>query len=192
MLDNFIEFEYKYRADGILLTDFKELIETTNGTTGTLDISSWDCYFSKNEADFLRFRQGNLPELTKKVKFHTDNNWKRLECDLPLDAKRVTKEIVAKFAEMEGYKKDFEIYKSCFIYWTESVNYVYYIVYDTNLTELGRFIEVEINKNSVKDTSFSNLSKILEVEEAKLHKLGLGPKDRISSSLFELYSKHRN
>lgn len=195
-MDNFIELEYKYKADSVKLTDFVKLLESQQ-VNKRLDISSWDHYYVKEEDNsFQRFRQSDTPELTKKVKTKTGNNWARVEVDLPLDFSRVTKEIVTKYVELDGYKPNFSIYKNCFIFWLDDVNYVYYTVFDENLKELGRFIEVEVNKNRVnylnsQEHLFSRGNKNAEITlqnaEKLLEYINITPQNRMKKSVFELF-----
>lgn len=189
-MNEFQELEFKYKANEVKFVDFEKLVNSLN-LTKSLDISSWDHYFVKNEEEFLRFRNGSTPELTKKKKIKDTNNWIRVECDLPLDPKRITQGIVNQFADMEGYKLNFKIYKSCFIKWTPEVNYVYYLVFDENLKEIGRFIETEINKEKIPELikEGKNPEEILRKSEELLLGLGISPQNRMRKSLFELYKK---
>lgn len=182
----FHELEYKYKADDIGLKEFKELMSRST-IKKSLEVSSWDVYYTKGDEEFLRFRNGTMPELTKKTKTQSGNNWVRVECDLPLDPRRVTEAIVDKFAEMEGYTKSFKIFKSCFIYWVELVSYVFYIVYDENMKEKGRFIEVEFEKDQV--ANHTNPEEILNMYAKKLEDIDLTPQNRMKKSLFEMFRK---
>lgn len=180
----FQEIEYKYKADNIGYSDFQKVMEKLD-IVKRLEVGSWDTYYTKGSDEFLRFRDGPTPELTKKTKVQEGNNWVRVECDLPLDPTRVTEATVTKFAEMVGYTYNFKINKSCFIYWTKEVNYVFYIVYDMNMKELGRFIEVEINKELADENSTSVLNEAAD----KLKEVGLTPQNRMKKSLFEMFKK---
>ena len=182
-MQDFLEQEYKYRADNISLTDFKKLMKTLP-IKSKLQVSSWDYYYCNNEeGSFLRFRDSPTPELTKKVKLNVSNCWKRWEIDLPLDKDRVDKETVTKFVELLGYQENFRVFKTCFVYWLDKVNYVFYNVFDENMKEVGRYIEVECNKNSGADQSH------LDEAADKLKELGLNPSNRMKKSIFELYNK---
>lgn len=190
---SFEELEYKYRADGISLGDFLQLITTQDGHLITH--ASWDVYYLQegNDNSFQRFRMDrDNPELTKKVKVNDSNNWKRIESDLPLDPARITEEKVAFHVGLDGYKKNFKIYKHCTIYFTENLNYVYYVVFDENMKETGRFIEVEVNKDKVSTLSLTfpgGPEGALREGEKFLGKLGLSAQNRLKKSLFELYRK---
>ncbi|HEY8366158.1 MAG TPA: hypothetical protein VIL57_03330 [Bacteroidia bacterium] len=195
---NFKELEYKFNADDIKLQEFIHLMNTLGYHTRK-DTSSWDHYYTNaNPDEFQRFRESETPELTKKRKVKSTNNWDRVEVDLPLDAKKVTEDIVHAYVSLDGYKKNFSIYKSCFIFWFDNVNYVYYITYDTNMKELNRFIEVEVNKEKVTDLlslrdqeigSFNGPIQVLNEAEQALKSIGITPQNRMKRSLFELYRR---
>lgn len=180
---NIKELEYKYKADDVKIADFRKLMDEL-GWQSQLDVSSWDVYFVDDQDDdkFIRFRNGAKPELTRKEKVKSTNNWDRVEIDLPLDKKRLSEAIVEEFVTRGGYKENFRIYKTCFIYFFENVNYVYYIVYDTNMKEQGRFIEVEVNKDKVGETD-------LDWHAAQLETLGLTYRNRMKRSLFEMFRR---
>lgn len=186
-MSDYIELEYKYRADNVKLTDFIELIKSLNPSK-RMNTSSWDLYFTTKSLDaFQRFRHSETPELTKKVKTQNGNNWKRIEVDLPLDPERVTEDIITKYLELDDYHFNFKIYKTCTIFWLEDVNYVFYITYDHNMNENGRFIEVEINKNKVK--TMEDPIEILNKAEKELNKIGITFQNRLKKSLFEMFVK---
>lgn len=195
----FKEFEYKYYAQDIKLKDFIALMNKL-GYNERLDISSWDTYYVKpgNNEEFQRYRQSNNPELTKKKKTQEANNWHREEIDLPLDSNKTNEKLVEAYVAMDGYEKNFSIYKSCFIFWKDYVNYVYYITYNENMQELNRFIEVEINKSKIDELlserdkeigSFDGVVQALNIAALELKELGLIPQNRLKKSLFELYLK---
>ena len=187
-MSELIELEIKFRAENVKLSDFINLM-TTIGYVKKLEISSWDTYYvhSENKDEFIRFRNSDTPELTLKRKTNKNNNFKRLEIDLPLDPNRVNQEVVDAWANTEGYTSKTRIFKTCLIYWTNTVNFVYYIVYNENLTEIGRFIEIESNKNNGLDENQS-VEEIKKYEQ-ELSKLGISPQNRLKKSLFEMYVK---
>ena len=186
-MDKF-ELEFKYSSDNVKLRDFMKLMEELKYEE-SLEISSWDTYYvhSENQEEFIRFRNSSTPELTLKRKVNQGNNWKRIEIDLPLDPERIDEETVNAWAELEGYTKKKRLYKTCFIYWTKMVNLVYYVVYDENMTEKGRYLEIESNKENglTEEQSFQEIKKY----EQELGKLGITPQNRLKRSLFELYVK---
>lgn len=181
---DFCELEYKYKADDIKLTDFQKLMETI-GYSKKLEVSSWDHYYTNKEPNaFIRFRDSAAtPELTQKRKTVSENNWSRVEVDLPLDRTKIDEKTVSAFVNLLGFEKNFKIFKSCFIYWTKEVNFVYYIVYSPDMEEKGRFVEVEINKGSNADLDHLNMY------ADKLKVLGLSPQNRMKKSLYEMFVK---
>lgn len=185
------ELEYKYRADNVSPTDFEVLMQTLE-YSDKIEVSSWDIYYiQKGTTDmFQRYRMsGDKPELTKKRKVKDTDNWERIEVDLPLDPDRVTEKIVKDYVGLDGYKENFRIYKSCFIYWFENVNMVWYSVYDRDMNEKGRFIEVEINKDKVEDLG-DGAFEVLKNFEQELAKVNISPKNRLKKSLFEMFVQH--
>jgi len=189
-MEDFKELEYKYRADGVKLQDFVSLMNNLS-PENRKDVSSWDHYYTSltNAEEFIRFRESDNPEMTKKRKTKTGNNWERMEVDLPLDPKRISKKIVDKWTNVEGYKENFTIYKSCFIFWYDIVNTVYYVVYDENMKETGRFIEIEVNKNKVTELGIDACFERLKDFEKTLAALGISSQNRLKKSLFEMFVK---
>lgn len=195
MIPSFDELEYKYKADGVMLSAFQELMYQRFHTLQRQTVASWDIYYAQetDENSFQRFRMDReKPELTKKVKTNTGNNWVRVESDLPLDPKRISETAVRFHVGLDGYKENFRIFKACDIFVGYDLNYVYYVVFDSNMTETGRFIEVEVNKERVlelelgaKGSSMAELRK----GEALLEKLGITAQNRLKKSLFEIYRK---
>ena len=64
---------------------------------------------------------------------------------------------------------------------------VYYIVYDENMKEKGRFIEIEVNKDKIKQ--LSDPFATLKLYEASLLEVGIKPSNRLKRSLFEMFVK---
>jgi len=182
------ELEYKYKADAINLSDFKNLMSSLT-VEQTLEISSPDVYFKSltSEDKFLRYRISSDPELTIKIKHKASNNWDRIEVDLPLDVFRITEQIINDFATLIGFERNFQIFKVCFIYKLEQVNYVFYLVFDENMELLGKFIEVEVNKETIIDIDSAEAT--LNEAAAILEPLGLKPQNRLKKSLFEMFRK---
>lgn len=186
-MNEFTELEYKYKADDIDLKDFQQLMATLP-VVKQKDVSSWDYYYtnSNNQDEFIRFRVSDTPELTIKRKTNQNNNWNRVEVDLPLRDNNL--HTVNTFVNLLGYSKNKSIYKSCFIYWLEYINFVYYIVYDDNMHEKGRFIEVEINKSCLPKEALY-VDEHLKRGQEILSKLGLSSQNRLKKSLFEIFVK---
>ncbi len=186
---NINEYEYKFRADNIKLTEFESLMETLPFIKKQV-CSSFDYYFLKEGSidEFQRYRESDKPELTKKVKTKTANNWSRIESDLALDPNRVNFKQVQYHVGLDNYKFNFKIFKSCSVYWFDNTNIVFYTVFDENMNKLSSFIECEVTKecvNSLGDKAFD----VLKECESKLEPLGISPQNRLKKSLFELYRK---
>lgn len=190
-MEEFKELEFKYKADEVALKSFLDLMNTLPFLK-TKNVSSWDTYYTldSNKEEFQRFRDSDTPELTKKRKVKTSNNWERVESDLPLDVNRINEKIVNFHVGLDGYKKNFKIFKTCFIFWFNEVNFVYYIVYDEDMHEQGRFIEVEVNKDKIPDLGgIDKAFEKLKQQEQILFKLGISPQNRLKKSLFEMFIK---
>jgi adenylate cyclase class IV len=186
-MNEFSELEYKYKADDIKLQDFQNLMESLQ-ILKKKDVSSWDHYYinKSNKDEFIRFRVSDSPELTIKRKVNQSNNWNRVEVDLPLRDNNL--KTVNTFVDLLGYEENFSIYKTCFIYWLDYINFVYYIVYDSNMNEKSRFIEVEVNKEKL-GKEIILVDEQLKKGQEILSKLGLSPQNRLKKSLFEIFVK---
>lgn len=187
----FSEIEFKFNADNIKLKDFHSLMSEW-GYASNIEVSSWDKYYTNKdkENEFIRFRMSSdRPELTKKVKTKDANNWNRIEVDLPLDPSRISEKIVDKFVGLDSYSKNFKIFKSCFIYFFNNINAVWYIVSDENMKEQARFIEIEVEKDYVEEIGEDKAFEFLKEYENKLIKLGVTPQNRMKKSLFEIFVK---
>lgn len=184
----FKELEFKYKADAVKLSDFIALMSKV-GYSFRKDVSSWDHYYTHtdNKEEFIRFRESDNPELTIKRKVKASNNWERVEVDLPLDTNKINKLTVDNWVALEGYKNNVTIYKSCFIFWQDVLNSVYYVVYDQDMKELGRFIEIEVNKEKVNSIGTEVAFQQLKEMEKNLIELGINPQNRLKKSLFEMY-----
>lgn len=180
--------ETKYRASDIKIEDFIKLSESMNPRK--VDIkSSYDHYYTKSESDFIRHRDGDSPQLTVKKKINEQNNFIRTEVNVDLKQKNQD-ETVAKFCELLGYRKNFSIYKKCWIYWFDKYNTVFYIVYkDSSMREeLDRFIEIEMDEKRTWASEEEAWNLLLEVEK-KLSNIGVNFRARIRKSLYEMFRK---
>jgi hypothetical protein len=195
---HFLELEFKHKAKGISLRDFKKALSNLMKTRKFEVITgkSPDFYYSKrfSAEEFYRYRAGDNPELTKKIKLRKKNNWVRIEVDLPLDEKRISKEIVESLMNIEGYKFNFSIIKTFHVIKFKEVNYVFYTVYGPKNNKLGAFIEVEINKEKIKGKLsrgklLKKYMKILNKSEKVLNSLNLNESTRLNESIFEMYRK---
>lgn len=189
-IKKFKEIEFKYKADDLNLELFVEANDALGKEYKRIDVSSWDCYYvKKNKTDrFLRLRMGGTPELTFKYKIG-DTIWEREEVDIKLD--KIDQEVeVDRFCEFVGYKKNFKIYKSCFIFVYDGWNSVYYTVYDTNMKEIGRFMEIEFDKNKVEEVGEEKAFEIMkDLEKDLFEKTNISHRNRLQKSLFDMYRK---
>lgn len=189
----FQEIETKYKADDIKLSDFRAHVLAMNPVS-VLEAGSYDQYFEKSENLFIRYREGNRPELTMKEKSKDTNNWVRTELNLPLstttDSLRLGG-IVAKFCDMLGFKHNFTIWKNYFVFFWGDYDIVYYIVYDDEMKEKGRFIEIEMDEHRSWASEEEAWKALGEVEKA-LGPLGITPANRTRRSLYERFRKNTN
>lgn len=179
------EIETKYYADTIDMADFIKLVQPLNPEW--MMVSSYDDYFINDNDEFIRYRyHDHYGELTIKRKTTDANNNNRVEVNVPTDGKSGSS--IDAFCNLLGYKKNFSIFKTCKIAFLEKVVLVYYVVYDENLNEKKRFIEVEAkegyNWNS-EDEAWNEVVKY----ETMLAPLGISSKNRLKKSLFELFRK---
>ena len=180
------EIEYKYLAE-ISVPEFRAFCENRSPLKFLL-ISGWD-HFLFNENDgtsFYRHRVNtNENQLTFKRKLVKDNNYVREErnIDLPLS---VTKEKIQDLCDVHGYKPRSSIFKNCFIYNYDYYTLVYYVCYNDQLQELGRFIEIEMKEDYDWSSEEEALQELVTLE--RLCKgLNIGPQKRIHKSLFEMF-----
>lgn len=184
------ELELKYKADEIKLADFVKFANSMNPEK-QIQVASWDVYYSGDNLpfEFMRFRNGPTPELTIKIKMDEKNNNNRIEVDLPLMI-TVSEWIVSKFVGLFGFKENFRVYKFCDIYWYEKLDIVFYIVYNTDMTELGRFIEIEARKDTI-FTSKEEAWALVKEMETKMGVLGISAANRTKLSLWERFRKKK-
>jgi hypothetical protein len=185
------EFEFKYDATGVKLGKFKAFAEK-HDPLRFIEVASWDTYYAnkdtKSNIEFMRFRQGPSPELTIKSKLNENNNNKRIEIDLPLDNHRLNESVVKAYCDSMGFEENFRLYKVCFIYFYEKVDIVYYISYNEEMKEVGRYVEVEARKDVAFDTSEEAWDAVIQFEQ-KLAYLGITPQNRMKKSQWEINRK---
>src|SRR5882672_8633242 len=141
------ELEFKYDASDIKLSKFIEFAQKYSPVK-RVEGSGWDYYYSGNGQDFefIRFRKGGLAELTIKIKSNEKNNNNRFELDLPLSMS-VSDWMVEKFVSLFGFKENFRVYKYFDIYWFDKIDIVYYTIYNKDMNEIGRRVEIEARKD---------------------------------------------
>lgn len=183
---NFKEIETKYAADGISMQAFIDLVTTLNPPKWMM-VSSYDDYFINKDNDFIRYRYtDDRGELTIKKKTSDKNNNERIEVNVPTKGDNF--KTVQAFVDLLGYKHNFGIYKTCKIAFLDTAVLVYYVVYDKEMKELRRFIEVEANEEHHWDSEQEAWDEVVKYEKF-LEPLGITPKNRLKKSLFEMFKK---
>jgi len=183
------ELEFKYNADEMKLGEFVKFAQSMNPEK-RIEVASWDYYYSgpTNFAfEFLRFRNGPSPELTIKMKNSEKNNNNRFELDLPLRF-NVSDWMVKTFVELFGFKENFRVYKYCDIYWFEKLDIVYYIIYNKDMVEQGRRIEIEARKDYPFKSEEEALTEVKAMEQ-RMAEIGLTPQNRMKKSMWEQFRK---
>lgn len=184
------ELELKYNADDVKYSEFLKFAEELKPIR-RLEIASWDIYYSGNRYklpfEFLRFRQGDPAQLTIKIKEDEKNNQNRFELDIDILGS-VKGYMVDMFAKLIGFEENFRIYKDCMIFWYDKVDIVYYITYDKNKKEKGRFIEIEADKTATFASKEEAWTYVKEMEQ-KMAAIGLAPANRLKRSMWEMFKK---
>lgn len=183
---HFKEIEYKYDAGSISMNSFVELVESSSIKKRML-VSSHDDYFTDKDGNFIRYRYTDgRGELTIKRKLTDKNNNERIEVNVPTAGDNL--KTIEAFVNLLGYKHNFGIYKTCKIYWVDKVVLVYYVVYDKEMRELRRFIEIEADEDYPWESDSDAWAEIDKYEQ-KLQPLGITAKNRLKKSLFEIFRK---
>lgn len=182
----FKEIEFKYNASDISLTAFTEFCEK-GSPNKIVQAAGYDHFYAnpKLPGSFLRHRVGpDLNQLTFKRKLSDRNNFIRDEDNLDL-LPIVGRAQVDSFAEKFGYAFTKSIFKTCFVYKYGRYTLVYYILADTELKEIGRYVEIEL----AEDVNWGTEEKAWETLTAleKMYKpLGITPQGRMRKSLYEI------
>ena len=180
----FKEIEFKFDAENISVADFSNTVESLKPEKNLM-ISSYDDFFVNDSDEFIRYRHNhNSQELTIKRKLSDYSNTERIEVNLAIIPQDYS--TINAFVNLLGYYHNFTIYKTAKIYWIDDVVLCYYIVYDNNMKELNRFIEIEANE----DKEFKDESQAwdcIKFYEEKLKPIGITSKRRLRKSLFEMY-----
>jgi adenylate cyclase class IV len=183
----FKEIEIKFDAEKIKREAFLEIIETLP-IRKKMNVSSYDTYFVNNTGDFIRYRwTDDKGELTIKRKTIKANNNDRIEVNLPTAGGSEFPTIEA-FCSLLGYKLNFEIFKTCSIFWVDKVVLVYYVVFDKELNELRRFIEIEADEDLEWESEEKAWAEVLKYEKI-FEALDITPQNRLRKSLFEIFRK---
>lgn len=184
---HFKEIEFKYDADDISMAKFITIVEALGKINKKMMVSSYDDYFTDVNSNFIRYRYTDgRGELTIKRKTTEKNNNERVEVNVPTAGDNFN--AVEAFVDLLGYKHNFGIYKTCKIYWLDNVVLVYYVVYDKEMKELRRFIEIEADEEfnwTTEQDAWDHVSKY----EKLLEPLGITSRNRMRKSLYEIFKK---
>lgn len=181
------EVEFKYNADDISLARFQEFCDARTPPK-KIDASGYDHFYrnAKEPDAFCRMRIGHdMIQLTFKRKPPGADSVVRTEHNINL-TKDVSKEAVQAFLKEFGYVYDTSIFKNCFVYTWPDHTLVYYICYNKDLTELGRFVEIEANEDYNWASDQDAKDAIVALERI-CKPLGVSPQCRMKKSLFELF-----
>jgi adenylate cyclase class IV len=184
------EVEFKYRADSISLTDFREFCLNLSSVPKYTEAAGFDYFWDKadDEDGFYRIRIGHdMNQLTYKHKTKDNNNYVRDEHNLDF-VPSMTKEHVEAYVSSNGYKFNRSIFKNCFIYSYDTYTLVYYVCYDEDMHELGRFIEIEMREDYPWPTEKDAWNELVAMERI-CKPLGISPQARVKRSLFEMFRK---
>jgi adenylate cyclase class IV len=185
---NYKEVEAKYDASNISISSFVDLIEQNFSIKKKMLISSHDDYFTDVNDNFIRYRYtDNGGELTIKRKLNSKNNNHRIEVNIPTSGDNVKS--IAAFVDLLGYRHNFSIYKTCKIYWSDTAVFAYYVVYDREMQELRRFLEIEANESHTWASEEEAWNEVIKCEKT-LEPLGITSKNRLKKSLFELFKQN--
>jgi adenylate cyclase class IV len=184
------EIELKYRADDVPLSSFIDFCLTQPGEFQKVLASGYDYFYEnpKEPGSFARHRVGpSFNQLTLKRKLSDSNNFIRTEHNINLGAD-VTREQAEALCKELGYKFNTLIFKNVFVYTFDAHTFVYYVCYDKDLKELGRFIEIEMAEEYPWLNEEAAWEQLLELE-ASAKVLGLTPQRRMKKSLFEQFKR---
>lgn len=187
---NFKEIETKYNAENISLTEFIAFCNNRDPVK-SFNVSGYDHFYDKTGDDesFYRHRVGeNFNQLTFKRKTVDNNNFIRTEHNINLKRK-VGKDQVAALCAEHGYKYNTSIFKTAFVYQYDNYSLVWYSCYNTEMKELGRFVEIEMSEDH-EWTNDQEAWDLLVALEKLCKSIGVSPQARIKKSLFELFRKN--
>lgn len=183
------EVEFKYDASSISLESFNTFC-LSRKPTKIKSTSGYDYFYSNDKEDmsFGRYRTGpDIHQVTFKKKTAEEDNFIRTEINVDL-APSANELVVNAMFDLLGYKFDFTLFKQCMIYEYEWYTLVYYICYGENMTEMSRFIEIEMKEDFEWKSEKQEWNELLLIEKTS-RDLGIDSKNRLKKSLFELYRR---
>ena len=187
-----IELETKYKVEGDLVYQFKNLVQNLPDLEDFIYVESDDIYFVSPNADFARYRFSkqktdsraevtwkSKPEGAKDNTLRTEYNW-RVDGTPP--------ETIAAALESRGYKRNFRISKIVHIYVFPEVTVPFYTVIDES-GKMQHFIEIEIREDKADSLTEDQGWEIISKWEKILAPLGITAQKRLRKSLYEMYRK---
>lgn len=193
-LDQFIEFETKYRIDADKLYEFKSIIGNLPDLLEFVYVEGPDVYWTKGESEFLRYRkaahesENGKAWLTMKAQQKgATNNIIRKEVNWRVDA--TSFETIREGAELLGFTYNFRIYKICHIYRFKDATLVFYTVKEED--SISHFVEIEVDEATIGTYTEDEAWGIIKKYEIILSPLGIKPQNRLRKSLFQMYVKGR-
>lgn len=183
----FKEIELKYSASNISLQRFLTFCQERDPIKYLTGFGP-DYFYSnsKDETYFQRYRVASeYKELTLKRKLNSENNVIRTERNMKMH-KSMTKDKIDGYMKEIGYEYNTMLYKVCHVFEYSYYSLVYYICFDAGMSEMARFIEIEM-KEEYPWESINHAISELNAMEIICKPLGLKKKDRINESLFELF-----
>lgn len=187
----YTEVEFKYAAENISLETFTEFCKN-RGPERFVMAAGYDHFYdhAKDADTFCRHRIGpDMNQLTFKRKTADNNNFVRTEHNIDLDTKVIPEQVEALCQEF-GYRHNVSIFKNCFVYTYSWYTLVYYICYNLDMNELGRFVEIEMKEDHKWASDNQPMAELLVIERT-CKALGILPQARIKRSLFEMFRKQK-
>lgn len=183
----FKEIEYKYDATNVTIASLDKIMNQI--AKKRITVSSYDEYYvsSSDHIDFIRYRYNEgTQELTLKKKTCKSNNNNRHEININISDAHNTRTKISQFVGFLGYHFKFKIYKTSIIYYLNKAIVAYYIVYDEDMKERGRFVEIEADETHPWKSESEAFYVINECEKL-LEGLGITYRNRMKKSLFEIF-----
>ena len=190
------ELELKYDAKDVKLSTFNTF-SWNEKPDKYVEVHSWDVYFSADKSatseinlpfEFMRLRLGVRPELTIKIKKDEKNNNSRVEIDIPLDpnaSQESLNKLVSEYCKRLNFVENFRIFKYCSVFFYEKLDTVYYITFNEEMKEIGRYIEIEFRKD-ISCSSEAEAWELVKTFEQKFSVFGITPQNRMKRSQWEI------
>jgi adenylate cyclase class IV len=181
-----IEIEMKYNAS-VISPDAFNYFCNMKEPMSFAGFSGYDTFYSHpvDTESFFRYREREgEAELTFKRKLSKSDSIIRIEHNLHLLYPSHDK--CEGFVFDMGYVRNSVIFKTALVYDFETYCVCYYICYNTNMEELGRFVEIELHEDLEWGSEDEALASLNQIEQ-QYHNLGLTPLNRLKTSLFEMF-----